>query len=90
MAQDQVTIDQGTAFDNVDERQVEFAGEVDGDRYRFALRYDVLEALSGAAPDVDAIPLFRRHADRIGTIAARALARDIDQELVVVSENDLD
>lgn len=88
MAENRVTIDPTTVFDNVDERQVEFAGTASEESYRFALRYDVLEALAGETP-TDPVPLFQHHAARIELLAATALARDPDQEIVVVSENDL-
>jgi hypothetical protein len=88
MAEDRVTIDTATILDNVDERQVEFTGEASGERYAFALRYDVLEALAGALP-TDPLPLFQRHAARVQTLAADALARDPDQDVIVISENDL-
>lgn len=88
MAEDRVTIDTATILDNVDERQVEFTGEASGERYAFALRYDVLEALGGALP-TDPLPLFQRHAARVQTLAADALARDPDQDVIVISENDL-
>ncbi|MCP3733707.1 hypothetical protein M9979_02270 [Sphingomonas sp. RP10(2022)] len=88
MAEDRVTIDTATLFDNVDERQIEFTGEASGERYAFALRYDVLEALAGSM-SIDPLPLFRQHQARVQTLAADALARDPDQELIVISENDL-
>jgi len=88
MVEDRVTIDTATILDNVDERQVEFTGEASGERYAFALRYDVLEALAGALP-TDPLPLFQRHAARVQTLAADALARDPDQDVIVISENDL-
>lgn len=88
MAEDRVTIDTSSVFDNVADRQIEFTGETSGDRYAFALRYDVLEALAGDAT-FDALPLFQRHLTRVQTLAADALARDPDQALIVISENDL-
>lgn len=88
MAEDRVTIDTSSLFDNVDDRQIEFDGEASGERYAFALRYDVLEALGGDVP-TDPLPLFQRHIARVQTLAADALARDADQELIVISENDL-
>lgn len=88
MAEDRVTIDADTIFDNIEDRQIEFTGEASGERYLFALRYDVLEALAGDAT-FDAMPLFQRHQARIQTLAADALARDPDQALIVISENDL-
>ncbi len=90
MAEDRVTIDTRTLEDNSDLRQVEFEGEVSDTRYQFAVQYDVLEALSTVAPDTDAVALFRAHADEIAELAVTALARDPDQEIVVISENDLD
>ena len=88
MAEDRVTIDTASILDNIDERQVEFIGEASGERYQFALRYDVLEALVGEVPS-DPVPLFQRHVARVQTLAADALARDPDQETIVISENDL-
>lgn len=82
-------IDSTSILDNVDERQVEFAAEVDEEEYQFAVQYDVLEALSGDAPDGDAIHTFNRLIDPIGDAALSALARDRDPALIVVSENDL-
>ena len=90
MAEDAVTIDTLTLEDNSDQRQVEFEGEVSGTRYQFAVQYDVLEALSTVAPDTDAVALVQQHADTIASLGVVALARDPDQEIVVISENDLD
>ncbi len=88
MAESQITLDPTTPFDNVDDRQIEFSGEASGETYDFALQYDVLEALAGTIP-TDPVPLFQRHGDAIAAAATRALARDPDQERVVISENDL-
>lgn len=82
-------IDNASLFDNEEERQVEFSGEVDGDEVQFAVQYDVLEALSGDAPDGEALDVFRRLIDPVSDAALSALARDDDAELVIVSENDL-
>ena len=91
MTDPSITIDPATLFDNVDERQVEFSGEADGELYSFALRYDVVEAMVGLGPDqTDVLPQVQRHLAQIERLAASALARDYDQELVVISENDLD
>jgi len=90
MAEDTVTIDPLTLEDNSDERRVEFEGEVSGTRYQFAVQYDVLEALSAGAPDSDAVALVRQHSGTIASLGVVALARDPDQEIVVISENDLD
>lgn len=87
---DRLDIDDASLLDNIDEQQVEFTGEVDGDEYQFAVQYDLLEALSGDAPDGDALDMFRRFADPINDAALSALARDRDQSVIVVSENDLE
>jgi inhibitor of KinA sporulation pathway (predicted exonuclease) len=83
-------IDNSTILDNIDERQVEFTGEVDGDEYEFAVQYDVLEALTGDAPDGDAVDTFNRYIDPISDAALSSLSRNSDQEMIIVSENDLD
>jgi hypothetical protein len=90
MAEDRLTIDAATIEDNTDQRQVEFDAEVSGERYRFALQYDVLEALAAATPVGDAGAIFRAHSETIAIIGVRALARDGDQERITISENDLD
>ena len=89
MAEDRLTIDTATIFDNVNERRVEFAGEASGERYAFAAQYDLLEALAAENPDDRPVQLFHAHADRIARAGVTALARDPDQVLVVISENDL-
>lgn len=87
---DRLDIDNASVFDNTDERQVEFAAEVDAEEYQFAVQYDLLEALSGDAPDGDAAETFNRFVDPISDAALSALARGPDQALIVVSENDLE
>ena len=87
---DRLDIDDSSILDNVEKRQVEFTGEVDGDEHQFAVRYDVLEALSGDPPEDDAVDTFRRFVDPISDAALSAHARDSEQEIVTVSENDLD
>ncbi|WP_394646509.1 hypothetical protein [uncultured Sphingomonas sp.] len=90
MAADRLEIDISTLLDNIDERQVEFTGEADGDDYEFAVQYDVLEALSGDAPDGDAVDMFNRFSDTIADAALSALARNADAQPIVVSEGDLE
>ncbi len=90
MAEDRLTIDEATLFDNVDERQVEFDAEVSGERYQFAAQYGVLEALAAEFPVTEPVATLRRHLARIERVGTVALARDTDAELVVISENDLD
>lgn len=89
MADNPLSIDPASVFDNADARQVEFAAEADGERRAFAAQYDLLRALSAETPDDRAVAVFGAHADRIAAAAATALARDGDAELVIVSENDL-
>ena len=83
----QLDIDSSTIFDNVDEHQVEFMGEVDGDEYEFAMKYGVLEAIGGEAPDDDAEIRFNEFIDVIRDAAA--LSRGTDADIIIVSENDL-
>ena len=90
MADETLTVVSGTVEDNVSDRQVEFVGELDGEEYQFAVQYDLLEALSGDVPDGDAVDLFDRYSDDILDAALSALGRDMEQAVVVVSENDLD
>ncbi|KQN94104.1 hypothetical protein ASE95_04325 [Sphingomonas sp. Leaf231] len=90
MAADRLDIDNSTLLDNIDERQVEFNAEADGDEYEFAVQYDVLEALSGDEPDGDAIDTFNRFSDTIIEAALSALARNADAVPIVVSESDLE
>jgi len=89
MADPTLSIDPATILDHVDARRVEFSAEVDGERREFAVLYDLLEALDGASPEQGPVAAFRRHLPAIEAAAAAALARDTDQERVVVSENDL-
>lgn len=90
MAADKMDIDLSTLLDNVDEQLVEFTAEVDGDDYEFAVQYAVLEALSGDAPEDDAIDMFNRFSDTIAEAGLVALARNSDQGMIVISENDLE
>ncbi len=87
---DQLDIDATSVFDNEDLKQVEFAGEVDGDEYQFAVRYSVLEAISGDAPEGDAESTFNQFIDVIRDAALASLSRNSDRAVIVVSENDLD
>ena len=89
MAETCVTIDLATLTDDPHGLQVEFDGEASGETYRFAVRYDALEALCGRYPNGEAVAVAGLHADAIATAAAHALARGYDLELVIVSENDL-
>ncbi len=86
---DALLIDPSTVFDNVDERRVEFSASADTDDYAFAAQYDLIEALAAEVPDDRAVALFHRHEGQIMDLAAVALARDPDQSVIVISENDL-
>ena len=90
MPADRLIIDMSSVSDNLEAQQVEFTGEVDDDEYDFAVRYDVLEALSGDAPDGDAEEIFSRFSDTIAEAGLVALARDESANVVVISENDLE
>ena len=90
MPADKLTIDDGTVFDNIDAKQVEFSAEIDEEAYEFAVQYDVLEALSGDAPDGDAQETFTRYSDTIAEAGLVALRRDADQTVIVISEHDLE
>ena len=90
MAADKMEIDQSTILDNVHEQLVEFSAEVDGDEYEFGVQYAVLEALSGDAPEDDAVEMFNRFSDAIAEAGLVALARDSDSAMIVISENDLE
>jgi len=90
MAEDQLTIDTATIADNEDERQVEFDASIGGEPYRFAVQYDVLEALGAVVPDGNAAMMVRDHAETIARLGLKALARDADQARITISENDLD
>ncbi|PTW48650.1 hypothetical protein C8J25_101147 [Sphingomonas faeni] len=90
MAEDRLNIDVKTLEDNSDLRQVEFEAEVSEERYQLAVQYDVLEALSTVSPEGDAVTIFKQHAEEIAELGVVALARDPDQKIVVISENDLD
>jgi hypothetical protein len=89
MAEDRVTIDFDTLLDNEGERQVEFSGSASGEAGEFAVQYDVLEALSGHAPDGDGAALLRLHADAIALAAGKALARGNGIGRIVVSGSDI-
>lgn len=89
MADPALRIVSASVLDNIEERQVEFTGDVDGESYDFAAQYDVLEALSGRFPNGDAVTIFQHYADQVVPAALSALARNSDQERIIISGNDL-
>lgn len=92
MAEDRASIDDASVLDNEDERQVEFGAEIGGDPYSFALKYSVLEALSGAqiGEDAETVVLFEQFREEIAEAAAKALARSpgVD-DLIDIDEADI-
>ena len=91
MAAERLNIDPLSILDNRGERQVEFDGEVDGERRAFAVRYAAIEALSGSMPDdaTDLVATFRALEEPIADAALVSLARNSDQDLVLIGEGDL-
>ena len=55
----------------------------------FAVPYDSLRALTGIDPITEPVATLHRVADQVAQAGAKALARDPDQMMVVISENDL-
>ncbi|SOB87308.1 hypothetical protein SAMN06297144_2436 [Sphingomonas guangdongensis] len=90
MGENRLTIDPTSVFDNSDERQVEFSGAIDGEPQRFAVRYSVLEALTGTPPNGQAVDAFTVSQHAVTRAALSALVRDTTGDLVVISENDLE
>ena len=91
MAADRLRIDHLSILNNVFDRQVEFAGEIDGERRQFAAKHEVLEALSGGIPDdgMNVVAVFRALEGAITDAALVSLARNGDQDVVTISGNDL-
>lgn len=89
MADNRLTIDTATVFDNQTDRQVEFSGSVDGETYRFAAQYSLVQALTGAIPDAPATALLAL-TDTVAKAALVALGRATGDDVVIVSERDLD
>lgn len=89
MGENRLTIDTNSFSDDGDS-EVEFRGEVDGETHRFAVRYSVLEALSGAPVTGGAATIAQANRDALATAALVALVRAGAEEPVVVSEADLD
>jgi hypothetical protein len=90
MGDNPLTIDPASVFDNIGDRQVEFAGTVDGEPQRFAIRYSALEALTGVPPTGQAVDAFTVSQAAIARAGLAALVRSDGSGLVVISENDLE
>jgi hypothetical protein len=91
MAETELTLLRPTLFDNLDDRQVEFDAEGDGDVYPFAVQYRVLEALTAVIPEQDSNPVALAMANEsaLALAAARALARGTGVGRTVIGEGDL-
>jgi hypothetical protein len=89
MADNRLTIETATVFDNSTDRQVEFSGTVDGETYRFAAQYSLVQALTGAIPDAPATAMLAL-TDTVAKAALVALGRATGDDIVVVSERDLE
>ncbi|MFD1787792.1 hypothetical protein ACFSC3_09415 [Sphingomonas floccifaciens] len=89
MADNDLTIHPASIFDNPTDRRVEFRGEVDGETRDYGVTYSVLEALTGSIPDRPAMA-FGAVQDAVARAALAALARADAEDVIVVSERDLD
>ncbi len=83
-------IDQSSIVDNDIQKQIEFAGEFDGDEYDFAVKYAVLKELSGDEPEDDGVEQFNRFNDDIIEACLAAIERNPSATTIVVDENDLE
>jgi len=90
MGDSRLTIDTATLFDNPTDHQVEFAGSIDGESYRFAVRYAIIEALGATPPLERPAGLVEAHRDAILRAAMVALGRADAQDPIVVTEADLE
>jgi hypothetical protein len=83
-------IDQASLTDNDVARQIEFAGEIDGDEHDFAVKYAVLKELSGDEPENDALELFERFSDEILDVCVDVAMKRPGASMVIVDEDDLE
>ena len=83
-------IDQASLTDNDVARQIEFAGEIDGDEHDFAVKYEVLKELSGDEPENDALELFERFSDEILDVCVDVAMKRPGASMVIVDEDDLE
>jgi hypothetical protein len=90
MAENGLTVQHDSVFDNPTDRQVEFKGIVDGEFYGFGVKYSVLEALTGVLPVSEPTAAFNACSDDVAKAGLIALARTNGDDLVIISENDLD
>ena len=86
----QLELDQASVVDNDVARQIEFTAEIDGDDRDFAVKYGVLNGLSGDEPEDDALELFERFGDEILDICGDAAARQPSADIVTIDEGDLE
>ncbi len=83
-------IDQASLVDNDVAQQIEFTAEIDGEERDFAVKYAVLQELSGDAPEDDALEMFERFSDEIVDICADVAAERPSVNVVTIEEGDLE
>ncbi|KQN08863.1 conserved hypothetical protein [Sphingomonas aurantiaca] len=85
-----ITVDQASLTDNDIAQQIEFTAEIDGDERDFAVKYAVLQELSGDEPDNDALELFERFSDEILDVCADVADQRPNANVVVIDDDDLE
>ena len=85
-----ITVDQASLTDNDIAQQIEFTAEIDGDVRDFAVKYAVLQELSGDEPDNDALELFERFSDEILDVCADVADQRPNANVVVIDDDDLE
>ena len=85
-----ITVDQASLTDNDIAQQIEFTAEIDGDERDFAVKYAVLQELSGDEPDNDALELFERLSDEILDVCADVADQRPNANVVVIDDDDLE
>ncbi len=85
-----ITVDQASLTDNDIAQQIEFTAEIDGDERDFAVKYAVLQELSGDEPDNDALELFERFSDEILDVCADVAEQRPNANVVVIDDDDLE
>ena len=85
-----ITVDQASLTDNDIAQQIEFTAEIDGDERDFAVKYAVLQELSGDEPDNDALELFERFSDEILDVCADVADQRPNANVVMIDDDDLE
>lgn len=89
MGDNPLTLELDSLFDNPAYHQVELSGVLDGNSYRLAVRYSLLEALGATSPIERPTDVVRANVAEVTQAAAMAIGRADTQELVIVTERDL-